>query len=103
MDALRVIMTKNVFQVGDTYWLQKVGTSMGAPPAAPWATIFFGIHEETVIARFGHKLQLYCRFINDVFGIWQIDPDPVEDFRQWMSFVEILQDYYGLEWIFEEG
>ena len=45
MDAFRLIMTNNVFQFGDTYWLQKVGTAMGAPPAPPWVTNFFGIHE----------------------------------------------------------
>ena len=58
MDALLLLMTNDVFQFGDTNWLQKVGTVMGAPPAPPWATIFFGIHEETVLTRFGHKLQL---------------------------------------------
>ena len=56
MDALHLLITNNVFQFGDTYWLQKVGTEMGAPPAPPWATIFFGTHEETVLAIFGHKL-----------------------------------------------
>ena len=35
MDALRLLMTNNVFKFGDTYWLQKVGTSMGAPPSPP--------------------------------------------------------------------
>ena len=51
MDALRLLMVNNVFQFGDTYWLQKVGTAMGAPPAPPWATIFFGIHKEEVLAQ----------------------------------------------------
>ena len=89
MDALRLLMTKNVFQFGDTFWLQKVGTAMGAPPAPPWATIFFGIHKETVLARFGARLQIYRRFINDVLGIWLVDTDPVEDSRQW-SFFSLL-------------
>ena len=35
MDTLRLFMTNNVFQFGDTYWLQKVGTAMGAPTSAP--------------------------------------------------------------------
>ena len=61
MDALRLLMTNNVFQFGYTYWVQKVGTAMGAPPAPPWATIFFGVHKETVIAQFGDKLQLHRR------------------------------------------
>ena len=61
MDALKLIMTNNVFQFGDTYWLQKVGAAMGAPPAPPWATILFGIHREAVLAQFGDMLQLYRR------------------------------------------
>ena len=60
MDALRLLMTNNVYKFGDTYWLQKVGTAMGAPLAPPWATIFFGIYKETVLTQFGDKLQLYC-------------------------------------------
>ena len=102
MDALRLLMTNNVFQFGGTYWLQKLGTAMGAPPAPPWATIFFGIHEEIVLAQFGDKLQLYCLFMENVLDIWMADPDPVKDHRQWTSFVALIQDYYGLELIFEE-
>ena len=79
VDALHLLITNNVFQFGDMFWLQKVGTAMGAPPAPPWATIFFGIHEETVFAIFGTRLQLYRRFIDDVLGIWLVDPDPAED------------------------
>ena len=44
-ESLRLLMTKNVFQFGNKYWLQNVGTEMGAPPAPPWDTIFFSIHE----------------------------------------------------------
>ena len=102
MDALCLLMTNNVFQFEDTYWLQKVGTVMGAPPAPPWSTIFFGIHEETVLAQFGDKLQLYRRFIDDVLGIWLVEPDPTVDHQQWTFFIALMQDYYRLEWIFEE-
>ena len=55
-----------------------------------------------MLARFGQKLQLYRRFIDDVLGIWLFNSYPVKDRRQWTSFVELMQDYYGLEWIFEE-
>ena len=72
MDAIRLIMTNNVFTFGDTYYPQKVGTAMGAPLAPPWATIFFGIHKETVLAQFGYKIQLYRRFIGDILGIWLV-------------------------------
>ena len=101
MDALRLLMTNNVFQFGDTFWLQKVGTAMEAPPAPPCATIFFGILKETVLTIFGPRLQLYHCFIDDVLGIWLVNPDSADDSRQWTLFVELIQDYYGLEWIFE--
>ena len=55
-----------------------------------------------MLARFGHKLQLYCRFIDDVLGIWLVDPETFQDRPQWTSFVELIQDYYRLEWMFEE-
>ena len=52
MDALRLLMKNNVLQFGDTCWLQKAGTAMGAPPDPPWATILFNIHEEAVLTNF---------------------------------------------------
>ena len=55
-----------------------------------------------MLVQFGDKLQLYRRFIEDVLGICLVDPDLAEDHRQCMSFVALMQYYYGLEWIFEE-
>ena len=74
---------------------------MGAPPVPPWDTIFFIIHEEAVLAPFGDSLQLYHRFIDNVLGIWLFDLDPDEDHGKWTTFKSLMQDYYGLEWIFE--
>ena len=92
MDILRLLMTNNVFQFGYTHWLQKVVTAMGAPPAPPWDTIFFGAHEEAVLSQFGHRLQLHCRFIDNVLGIWMVDPDPAEDHIKWTAFKSLMQD-----------
>ena len=75
---------------------------MGAPPDPPWATIFFGIHKETVLAQFGYRVQLYCRFIDGFLGIWMFNPDPNKDHRKFTASVSLMQDYYGLDWIFEE-
>ena len=75
---------------------------MGAPQAPPWDTIFFGIHKETVLTQFRDKLQLYCCFIENILGIWLVNPNPAEDHRQWTLLVALMQDYYGLDWIFEK-
>ena len=75
---------------------------MVAPPATPWATIFFGIHKEAVLDHFGDRLQLYCRSIDDALGICMVGPDPAEDHRKWTAFKFLMQYYHGLEWIFKK-
>ena len=75
---------------------------MGAPPAPPWATIFLSIHEEALLAKFGYRLQLYHCFIDDVLGIWMVDPDPDKYHIKWTASKSLMQDYYGLEWILKE-
>ena len=102
MDELKLIMKNNVLQFGDTYWLQKVGTLMGATPDPPWAIIFFGIHKDAVLAKLGDMLQLYHFFIGGVLGTWLVDPNPAEYHRKWTAFTFLMQDYYGIKWIFEE-
>ena len=77
IDGLHLLVKNNVFQFGDTNWLQKVVTVTGSPPNPPWSTIFFDIPEEAVLDQFGDSLQLYHQFIDDVLGIWLVDPNPV--------------------------
>ena len=102
MDTMILQMTNNVFQFGDTYSSQKFGTDMILPPARHWATIFFGIHEEAVLAQFRDMLQLYRCFINNILGIRLVNPKPAGVHRKWTTFILLMQDYYRLEWIFEE-
>ena len=40
--------------------------------------------------------------INNVLGICLVSPNPAENHIKWTAFVSLMQDYYGLEWIFEE-
>jgi hypothetical protein len=35
----------NYFKLGDSFWKQISGTSMGVCPAPPWATLFFALLE----------------------------------------------------------
>jgi hypothetical protein len=98
LDALELIMTRNVFQFGDTFWHQLTGTAMGAPPAPSYATLSFGTHEETLLNEFASSLSYYRRYIDDVFGIWTCHPDPVQDDLLWMQFCHRLNDWHGLHW-----
>ena len=72
---LEIIMRNNVFVFGDLYYRQKSGTAMGTSVAPVYATIYFGIHEETkIISKYSSHLPYYKRFIDDIFLIWQHDP-----------------------------
>ena len=69
MQALTLVMRNNIFQFGDTYWLQTSGTAMGTPPAPPYANLFFAIHENRFVRKYP-QLACYKRFIDDIIGIW---------------------------------
>ena len=68
--GLEIVMSNNVFQFGDTYWLQTAGTAMGGPPAPSYAMLYYGIHEERIIPKF-EELEYYTRYIDDTFNIWK--------------------------------
>ena len=72
-EALTIIMTHNVVQFSDKYYLQLCGTAMGTPPAPIYATLYFGIHEvETLLPRHHSNLLLLKRYIDDMFGVWVV-------------------------------
>jgi hypothetical protein len=80
LHALELIMRRNYFKFGDTYWLQLTGTAMGTPPAPMYATLYFGIWEMEVLPLFSAHIPFYCRYIDDCFGIWNCDEDPDTDY-----------------------
>ena len=74
---------------------------MGTPPAPPYATLYFAIHENAFLPEYADNLQLYRRFIDDVIGIWLVT-DPATDAETWNQFRRRMNDYPGLEWEFSD-
>lgn len=71
LSTLKTVMTNNVFQFDDTYWLQLHGTAMGTSTACMYATLYYALHKPlTLLHLFSCKLLYFCRFINDIVGIW---------------------------------
>eukprot|EP00956_Cyclotella_meneghiniana_P004187 scaffold5127_cov49-Cyclotella_meneghiniana.AAC.3 len=76
IEGMNLVFRNNLFKFGDTYWRQKSGTAMGTPPAPPYATIFYALHENEMLPRWSQQIPFYKRFIDDVFGIWLTHEDP---------------------------
>jgi hypothetical protein len=68
LHTLRIVMTNNLFQFGDTYWIHRSRTAKGAPPAPTYATLYFAIHESRIVPNFP-ELRFYGRYIDDVIGV----------------------------------
>jgi hypothetical protein len=56
-------MRNNIFQFGDTYWLQLKGAAMGVSPSCMYATLYFAAHEEALLIKYP-ELRIYKRYID---------------------------------------
>ena len=97
---LKLIMTLNVFEFGNTYWVQKDGTAVGTPCACNYATIVFAYYERTsIIPHFKQNLLLYLRYIDDIFVVWKdLESDP----NAFDRFKNELDNQCNLTWITED-
>ena len=100
--ALKLVMLNNIFSFGDMTFKQLNGTAMGTPPAPPYATIYYGIHESTFLPNHRQHVIFYKRFIDDVFGIWLPHPNAELNERLWGEFTKTMNNYSGLTWEFNK-
>ena len=98
-EAMALVMKNNIFEWGDLYFLQLLGTAMGTSAACMWATIYFAVHEMgTIIPKYNDNLLLFCRFIDDIFGIWVGDRCG----PRWDEFKKDINTFGMLTWEFVE-
>ena len=100
--GLRLVMTMNIFTFGDLTLKQLNGTAMGTPPAPPYATIYYGIHEKKFLPHHAQRVVFYRRFINDVIGIWCPHNNHKQDTLEWDHFKNKKNAFPGLTWEFSE-
>jgi hypothetical protein len=71
LGAMKIIMRNNIFEFGDCYFLQLLGTAMGTSAAVMWATFYYAYHEvHSHLPCHGSSLLYFRQFIDDIFGIW---------------------------------
>ena len=94
MGLTKLIMTCNIFEFGNTSWLQITGTAMGTPIACTYTIVYYAWHEkDDLLNEYGDNLYFLVRYINNVFGIWLWGP--VID---WTNFKYRLDEFRQLEW-----
>jgi hypothetical protein len=99
IDALRLVMTLNIFSFGDCHFKQDGGTSMVTPPAPPWATMYYACCENNALPQFTTNLIFYKCFLDDVSGLWTIT-DPATNAESWNRFKQRMNHpIYKLNWI----
>ena len=74
IEALKLVMLNNIFSFGDMTFKQLNGTAMGTPPAPPYATIQYGLHETNFLPKHKKHVIFYKLFIDDIFSIWLPTP-----------------------------
>ena len=100
LNVLQLVMNNNIFQFGESFWLQLSGTAMGTPAACAYATISYGEFENsTILTAFAPNLLYYRRYIDDIFGIW-LPPKTNKD-TTWTSFKNTLNNWGSLKWTIE--
>lgn len=65
-----------------------------------YATLYFGIFELELILSYSNTLHLYKCYIDDVFGIWILHPDPETNDVNWTTFQAAINSCGNLEWEF---
>ena len=90
---LSEVLLNNVFTFGDTYWLQIAGTAMGTSLACAYATLFFGLPEETIlINKYRPWIILWKRFIDDRYLLWRMGNTLHERATRKNAFTNLCQD-----------
>jgi len=71
-------------------------------PAPMYTTLYYYIHERTLIPKYQKQLIFYWRYIDDGNGIWIPHNDPAKDNRIWNSFQQDVNNFGKLCWDFSE-
>ena len=102
INAIKLVMFNNRMRFGDLLVKQLVGVTMGMSPAPSLANLFVALHETSHILNFLETFLFYLkRFIDDGFGIWLHDADPMIDENNWRTFQQAVNSG-GLSWEFSK-
>lgn len=95
LTMLRLILTHNTFLFKGELFLQRQGTAMGCPFGPSYANIFLAQWEDKL---FPCRPQLWLRFIDDIFFVWNRNLAELFNFR---DFVNSIAPTIQVEMVFD--
>ena len=66
-----VVLKNNIFEFSDKSYKQICGTTIGTKFASPYAVFFMTALEENILNKFKIKPNVWWRYIDDIFFIWE--------------------------------
>ncbi len=82
---LDLVLKNNTFVFNDKMYKQLGGTAMGTKLAPAYANIFMGNLEEKLLAGYPLKPDLWLRFIDDIFLIWNHGEQNLIEFVEYLN------------------
>ena len=98
LKGLEIIMNHSIFKFNERFFVQLTGTAMGTPPAPPYATLYFYLHERKIIPKYQNNILFYNRYIDDAFFIW--DNSKPSSNHNWMELQQDFDKFGKLRWDF---
>jgi hypothetical protein len=91
IEAIKIVMRNNRMRFGDIIVKQLRGIAMGMSPAPSIANLYVAIHElKSILQHVGSFIFFLRRFIDDGFGVWLHDADPLVDAANWKNCLKML-------------
>ena len=82
---LHFILKHSTFRFQDKHYKQNTGTSMGGRYAPPYANIFMGRIEDTILQEWSPYILTWKRFIDDIFFIFTGNINDLTRLKQFMN------------------
>ena len=85
LSLLRLTLTTNNFSFDDQEWLQTHGVAMGKAYGGSFANLFLGHWEKLALSSFEPTTNLWLRFQDDIFGLWEHGADSLSLFVEHLN------------------
>ena len=74
------VLENNNFKFGGQNYIQTEGTAIGSKLGMHYASTYMGKWEAEVLEKVHYKPTEYCRFVDDIFGIWLHGEQSLKEF-----------------------